>query len=157
MNASDHIFAIAEFCEKIGLTVCLHDFDLNLAGQYDHDKRLIRLNEPNVESALMALAHELGHYVGYLIYGSNTNRSRSQLHRERQAYVYGWIILKWFRATSVISRERWIAECRASHEGFVQAQVDKSKINTRLISANASSSPTPITVLSDGGFIFGGC
>lgn len=120
MNASGHIYSIVEFCEKLGVTVKLHDFDLEFVGQYDHDKRLIRINEPNAENALATLAHELGHYVGYLIHGSERNRSKSQVHRERQAYVYGWKILKWFGADTIISRERWIEDCRAAHKAFLK-------------------------------------
>jgi hypothetical protein len=94
------------------------------------------MNVCNAEQVLMTLAHEAGHHVGYMLAGQR-NDSRQSLHRERQAYVYGWRVLCLIGADTLIARERWIAECRESHRYFLEAQrVDPSRPKTRFRMAN---------------------
>jgi hypothetical protein len=39
-------------------------------------------------------------------------RKPHSFQRERQAYVYGWYVLRWFDAP--ITRAEWVAECRGA-------------------------------------------
>lgn len=68
MNASDYIYALVTWLQSVGVTVELHAFDLHYGGLYRSETREIFLNVPNAESALMTLAHEAGHHVGYARY-----------------------------------------------------------------------------------------
>jgi hypothetical protein len=122
MNTSDYITALAAWLQSIGVTVELYAHDLPYAGLYRSETREIFMNVPGAESALMTLAHEAGHHVGYVLTGHDRNERRPSLHRERQAYVYGWRVLQLIGADKLISRRRWIADCRASHRAFVEDQ-----------------------------------
>lgn len=104
MNASDYIYALIAWLQSISVTVELHAFDLHYGGLYRSETREIFLNEPNAERALMTLAHEAGHHVGYILAGHVRNEQRSALHHERQAYVYGWRVLRLIGADAIITR-----------------------------------------------------
>ena len=121
MNASDYIYALVAWLQSIGVTVELHAFDLHYGGLYRPETREIFINEPGAERALMTLAHEAGHHIGYVLAGER-NDSRTSLHHERQAYVYGWRVLRLIGADAVITRERWIRECASDHRYFIEDQ-----------------------------------
>lgn len=107
MNESDYIDVLAAWLRDLGVSVDLHAFDLHHGGLYRSETRQIFLNVPNAERALLTLAHEAGHHVGYVLAGHDRNDKRSSLHRERQAYVYGWRVLQLIGADALISRTRW--------------------------------------------------
>lgn len=131
MNASDHIDLLASWLRSIGVTVELYAFDLHHGGLYRSETREVFMNVCNAESALMTLAHEAGHHIGYVLAGER-NDSRPSLHRERQAYVYGWRVLRLIGADELITREQWIRECHESHWYFLEAQrADASGPRTR--------------------------
>jgi hypothetical protein len=122
LNASEYIDILASWLRSIGVTVELYAHDLPWhGGLYRSETREVFLNVCNAESALMTLAHEAGHHIGYLLAGER-NDSRPALHRERQAYVYGWMVLCLIGADALITREQWIAECKESHRHFLEAQ-----------------------------------
>jgi hypothetical protein len=122
MNASDYIDRLVALAGGLGATVDLYAFDLPYSGLYRSETREIFLNVPGAEDALMALAHEIGHHVGHLLIGHDKNASRTRLHNERQAYVYGWRALRLIRADKLITRERWIQECTEDHRMFLDDQ-----------------------------------
>ena len=94
MNASDYITVLASWLRSIGVTVELYAHDLpHYGGLYRSETREIFLRMPGAEDALMTLAHEAGHHIGYVLAGER-NDSRPALHRERQAYVYGWRVIR---------------------------------------------------------------
>lgn len=76
---------------------------------YRSETKEIFLNESNAYVALLTLAHEAGHWLGYLI-----DEKPHSYQRERQAYVYGWHVLTWFEAD--VSRKEWRAYCRGCWE-----------------------------------------
>jgi len=84
-NESTLIDVIISWLQSCGITVKLHDFDLHYGGQYIHETHTIRINDPETRSALMTLAHEAGHAIGYVMHRNNA--ARPQLFRERQAYA----------------------------------------------------------------------
>ncbi len=98
-----YIYAIIDWLRRCGVTVHEHAFDLPPAvgGIYRSETREIFLNEPNALDALITLAHEAGHWLGYLI-----DEKPHSYQRERQAFVYGWHVLRWFNAP--VSRQAWV-------------------------------------------------
>lgn len=83
------------------MTVHLYAHQLPCAGLYRSETREIFVNEPTALGALATLAHETGHWLGYLI-----NERPHSCQRERQAFVYGWWVVQQFGLP--ISREEWI-------------------------------------------------
>jgi hypothetical protein len=122
LNASDFINRLVRLAGELGATVDLHAFDLHYGGLYRSETREIFLNVPNAEAALMTLAHEIGHHVGYILAGHERNAARPSLHRERQAYVYGWRVLRLVGADKFITREQWIRKCVEGHRRFLDDQ-----------------------------------
>lgn len=120
MNESDYIDLIVQYMQDLGFTVNLYAHNLHYGGRYDHRSKTIWINDPEARSALMTLAHEVGHAVGWRMH--NHVAKRKQLHRERQAYVYGWQVLKLFGADSLISRQEWIESCKESHRAFLKSE-----------------------------------
>lgn len=55
--------------------------------------------------ALLTLAHEAGHWLGY-----HVRAYPGQRRREWQAYAYGWRLLRWLEAP--VTRAEWRADCR---------------------------------------------
>jgi hypothetical protein len=108
---SDYIEEIAEWLRGIGVTVdYVWDGKLppHVMAQYeDRDPSIKMLARLSARDALLALAHEAGHHLGYLI-----DRKPHSYQRERQAYVYGWHVLQWFAAP--VTRAEWIESCRES-------------------------------------------
>jgi hypothetical protein len=112
---SKYITRIEKWLQLTGVT--LHHFsrDLPCSGMYRSETREIFLNDPIARNALLTLAHEAGHDVGYMIFGAK----KHSYQRERQAFVYGWKILTFVGANSIISRKEWIEadrERRASED-----------------------------------------
>ena len=121
MNASAYIYTLVAWLQSIGVTCDLHAFDLHYGGLYRSETQQIFINEPKAERALMTLAHEAGHHVGYVLAGER-NDARTSLHHERQAYVYGWRTLRLIGADRLITRAQWIAECAADHRAWLEDQ-----------------------------------
>jgi len=121
MNESDYITAIAEWLRSANITVNLYAHDLpHYGGLYRSETRTIWLNMPDARGALLTLAHETGHVMGYMYHRNNDKRPA--LFRERQAYVYGWYVLKLFGADQIVSRTEWIQSCREAHAEFVKPE-----------------------------------
>jgi len=115
------IDVLVAWLREIGVTVDLYAFDLHHGGLYRSETREISLNVPDAERALLTLAHEAGHHIGYLLAGDR-NDKRPALHRERQAYVYGWRVLRLIGADALVSRRQWIETCREDHGRWVAAK-----------------------------------
>ena len=122
MNESAYIDRIAEMLGACGVTVRLHAHEIHYGGQYRPLTNEVLLNFPHARQALMSLAHEAGHWVGYLLHGVSRNLEREQYQRERQAYVYGWRVLVFVGANALITREEWIDDCTTSHVYFRAAE-----------------------------------
>lgn len=133
MNASDFIDVLAAWLREIGVSVDMHAFDLHHGGLYRSETCEVFVNVSNAERAL-TLAHEAGHHVGYVLAGER-NDKRSALHRERQAYVYGWRVLQLIRADKLISRQQWIATCCDDHRRWVTAQKSEAPTSTNCFRA----------------------
>lgn len=103
MTCSDGIASIAAWLERNGVSVEPYAEDLpsDVGGRYDHDARSIKIRFAPARDALMTLAHEAGHWIGYLV-----GRLPHSYQCERQAFAYGWHVLRWFGAP--VSREEWI-------------------------------------------------
>lgn len=78
---------------RCGVTVHEHANLLpsTVSGMYRSETKEIFLNEPCAELAVMTIAHEAGHWLGYLIEEKPTS-----FEREQQAFECGWHILQWF-------------------------------------------------------------
>jgi hypothetical protein len=100
---SDVITEMIAWLERIGVRVVPYAHDLPCAGMYRSETETIYLNEPTAYGALMTLAHEAGHHLGYLIC-----EKEHSYQRERQAFAYGWHVLKWFGAQ--VTRRAWIRQ-----------------------------------------------
>jgi len=122
MNESALIDVLAAWLRAIGVSVDLHAFDLHHGGLYRSETREIFLNLSNAERALLTLAHEAGHHIGYVLAGHDAATSVCRCDRVRQAYVYGWRVLQLIGADALISRNRWTQECREDHRRWVEVQ-----------------------------------
>jgi len=93
MTESDHIELIKKWLfNTYGVKVEIK-FDSNVSGTCYYSKKIIELNEPNAEKALMVLLHEAGHYHSYVLY-HDTVPDASHMVRESWAMQYGWQIAK---------------------------------------------------------------
>jgi hypothetical protein len=124
LTLSDHIDRLVDFLRTQGITLHLYAFELPCCGMYRSETREIWVNDPDAKSALMTLAHEGGHWAGYLV-----KPKEHSYQRERQAFVYGWKILCLMGSAQVISRADWIAE---EHKRRAAPDVDTSHIQSLL-------------------------
>lgn len=99
---SEGMNRIATWLESRGCTIDFYARDLEVAGRYEHETLDIKINDSSAVGALMILAHEAGHHVGWCI-----DPREHSYQRERQAFVYGFQILSWF-APGMIPRGMWI-------------------------------------------------
>lgn len=124
MTYSKHIDRLADFLRAQGVTLHLFAFELPCVGMYRSETREIWINDSDAKSALMTLAHEGGHWAGYLV-----RPKEHSYQRERQAFVFGWRLLNLLGSADVISREDWIADERARRAA---PDVDTSHIASSL-------------------------
>ena len=103
---SASIYRIADMLRFAGVSVDLYATDLPCVGMYRSETKEVFINESGARDALLAIAHEAGHWLGYAL----GERSHSY-QRERQAFVYGWQVLRMVRAP--ITRDEWIEDERA--------------------------------------------
>jgi hypothetical protein len=105
---SSYIDKIETWLESFGVRVNRHADQLPFyGGLYRSESKQIFLNISGARDALLVLAHEAGHWMGYQI-----EEKPHSYQRERQAYVYGWKVLQLFRAP--ITRTEWVEDCRSS-------------------------------------------
>lgn len=109
MNWSAHLYEIIGWLRRCGVTVHEHAAELPFSGMYRSETREIFLNEPSAFGAVLTIAHEAGHWLGYLI-----DEKPYSYQRERQAFVYGWHVLQWFEVPVELSV--WIACDRATRD-----------------------------------------
>ena len=118
MNESDFIERLIRWLERCGIRVDRYAFNLppDVGGVYRTETREIFINEPNAREALLTLAHEAGHWLGYEMFGPGEGEPEIEAYiRERQAFVYGWRILCLIGAApGLISRKDWIAAERGN-------------------------------------------
>mgnify|MGYP003386270580 CR=1 FL=1 len=123
MDHSVCLYQLAAFLKRNGVEVDLwcKDLPAQVAGSYTSHDRKIRLSPetigPSAKHTLITLAHEAGHWLGYVI-DPMPKQYRYQRYfgnfvsyqRERQAFVYGWRFLRVLDAD--VTREEWIQEHR---------------------------------------------
>ena len=107
MTYSDYTYKLITIGEDLGITFILHDKSLpnNIVGRCDYKTATIQINDPIARSALVTVAHELGHYTSYLR-NKDIEKDYPKEHREKLAYLYGWGILSKY-AKNVISKSDW--------------------------------------------------
>jgi hypothetical protein len=98
---SPFIAQIIAWLRSNGVKVHERAYELPCYGMYRSETKEIFLNVADATLALLTLAHEAGHWLGYLI-----DAKENSYQRERQAFAYGWHVLQWFEAP--ISRKLWI-------------------------------------------------
>lgn len=105
------LYDIAVWLRLCGVRVHLHASELpdDVGGMYRHETREIFINQSGARDALLTLAHEAGHWFGYLL-----DEKEHSYQRERQAFAYGWRILKLFDAP--VTRAKWIEDERSRRE-----------------------------------------
>jgi hypothetical protein len=108
---SDYIYQISAWLERNGVRVDLYATKLPCMGMYRRETKQIFINVPDAKAALLTLAHEAGHWLGHLI-----DEKQEPWRAERQAFVYGWHVLRWFDAP--ISRGEWLVDCREAWHFF---------------------------------------
>jgi hypothetical protein len=128
---SPYIESIAGFLSCCGVTVHRHAHVLPCAGMYRSETREIFLNESNALEALLTLAHEAGHWLGYLL-----DPRQHSYQRERQAYVYGWHVLRWFDVP--VTRERWISDCRTNERLRLVMSVETTHLYRATVAVSAT-------------------
>jgi hypothetical protein len=124
VNDSYYIERIITWLTASGVKVELYAFDLPCAGMYRSETREVFLNVPGARDALLAIAHEAGHWLGYVVF-------KEKLHsyqRERQAFTYGWRVLVLVGADRLITRKEWI---QAERERRTAPDVDASGFRPR--------------------------
>lgn len=114
MNESAYIDRLIRWLRVSGARV--HPFALDMpfsGGFYRSETREVFLNVCDARGALLTLAHEAGHFLGYAVFGEK----RESYQRERQAFVYGWRVLVLIGADRIVSRAEWIEhECERRQE-----------------------------------------
>lgn len=106
MAESLYIERIWKHLESLGATIRF-DFSLNVGGQIHYSDRLILINEPNALNALIAIAHEGGHYLHFLR-NPQLESNRTTEFREQVAYLLGWHLLRQIGAApNIVSKEMW--------------------------------------------------
>ena len=107
MPYSYYIDKLIHIGESLGITFILHDKSLpkDIVGRCDYKNATIQINDPIAKSALVTVAHELGHYKSYLR-NKDIEEDYPKEHREKLAYLYGWGILSKY-AKNVISKSDW--------------------------------------------------
>lgn len=110
-TCSDCVYRLIRLARAAGLTVDELAYDRlpeDVAGRYDHEDRSILVNAATAKGALVAMAHELGHWAGYAF-----QRREHSYQRERQAFVHGWRFVLLVGGDRFVSREDWISHHRA--------------------------------------------
>ena len=107
LTYSDYTYRLISIGESLGITFILHDRTLpsDVVGRCDYKEATIQINDPVAKSALVTVAHELGHYISYLR-NKDIEEDYPRDHREKLAYLYGWGILSKY-ANNVISKSEW--------------------------------------------------
>lgn len=90
MTFSDHLYLLRDLLAQLGVEVRLHEHELEVCGRCDYQQRIIYINEPTSKLALMALAHEGGHWWSYLLW-HDLDFVRHE--REQLAFLLGWWLL----------------------------------------------------------------
>ncbi len=93
--------------EKYGLTFDLFVPDLDAFGRCHYDKKLIEINVPTAKDAMMTLAHEIGHWVGYLKNNKRPQNDFTKEEREGWAKDNGWKIIQKFDTNQTVTKEEW--------------------------------------------------
>lgn len=125
MTYSDYIFRMIRWLRASGVKVHAHAHDLPCSGMYRSETREVFLNVPSAKDALLTLAHEAGHWLGYVTFGERPE----SYQRERQAFVYGWRALVLVGADKVVSRREWIEV--EWERRRVPGEVDTSSVPSR--------------------------
>ncbi len=81
----------------------------NVAGRCAYEEKWIGLNEPSAKGALMALAHEGGHYWSSRRYpDKDFEEDFERSWREHLAYAYGWRLICLIGAKgTTVSKDDW--------------------------------------------------
>jgi hypothetical protein len=103
---SDAIVRVIRLLRALGARVHLYVFELPCLGMYRSETREAFLNASGARDALLTIAHEAGHHIGYL-----RRPMKHSYQRERQAFVFGWPVLLAIGAD--VTRAEWIAHERA--------------------------------------------
>lgn len=108
MTYSSCIDTLAAIVRAAGVTVELFAFDLEpgVQGRFYDERNHIDINEPSALQALITLAHEAGHWMGYAVSPKRGPERTAQ--RERQACVYGWRFLVLCGGDRLVSRREWM-------------------------------------------------
>jgi len=112
MNYSYYLYKIIYLLKCMGWRVEEYAIDLpvDVYGRTYYSAKLIKLDCLNVEKALIVLAHEAGHVIAYnrrMLKQSIGNRKEpAKEHREKQAYLIGWCLLKYINCP-LISKSQW--------------------------------------------------
>ncbi len=110
VNESAYIDRLIRWLRLSGARVHPYAVDMPFdGGFYRSETKEVFLNVPSARGALLTLAHEAGHFLGYEVFGEK----RQSYQRERQAFVYGWRALVLIGADRIISRSEWIEDERA--------------------------------------------
>jgi hypothetical protein len=110
---SGYIDALVRWLTSHGVTVHINSLPLlysydGVAGVYRSETKEIWVDRPEAYAALLTLAHEAGHWIGYEV----MRERKHSYQRERQAFVYGWKVLQLLGAP--ITRKQWIDDERNS-------------------------------------------
>lgn len=105
-NYSKYCFALIEVAKKCGIKkVVMHENIGDSVGRVSYDKATIWISDPGAHTALVTIAHELGHWLSFLRNGRKEQPDKDR--RELLAYYYGWVVIKAISAEHLVPRGVW--------------------------------------------------
>lgn len=121
MTDSEGIDRVICLLRVLGARVHLYVFELPCLGMYRSETKEVFLNASGARDALLTVAHEAGHHIGYL-----RRPMKYEYQRERQAFVFGWQVLLAIGAD--VTRAEWVANELARRAAN---DVDTSSVESR--------------------------
>ena len=110
---SRFIYRTQDFLEAAGVVVEPFAFDLpdHVGGRAQYEPvPTVWINEPGAREALLTFAHEAGHLVSYWRHRKAQPDPPSTNIRERYAFLYGWVVLRWIGAApGLVTKAEWVA------------------------------------------------
>lgn len=109
MTDSDAVYRLLDVTRAAGLTVHAPALDLppDVLGRVCYGTRQLWVAAPSARAALIAVAHELGHWAHYRrTRVEGYENAVPQERRERAAYLLGWGVLRKY-APGRVSKVEW--------------------------------------------------
>ena len=110
---SQWIEKIVGFLTLCGVTVEIGppddpNIDPQTVGRTQYEPiEMVWIFHPKARGAMLTAAHEAGHLLSYWRYRTQTSDPPPVEVRERMAYLYGWVVLRWLDIP--VTKDEWQA------------------------------------------------